>query len=207
MILALTHLYFFVFLRSCARARRVFVCFTLLHQDGSTELGYPEFVHFIGIVKALEEACRNDEVLRDKYFPPLTNPAIPPGAGGATPLKPVLPHNAAAAAAAASPGAGSPGASPGTSFDVVDARSNALSKPLVSQPSKRTLRRASVGASLGDLLRHSSGNLESAKEVNAHRIRAWNQIVAQHNEDALASAWSMVWSNGWPSFVCVACEK
>ena len=166
-------------------------------------------MHFIGIVKALEEACRNDEVLRDKYFPPLMNPAIPPGAGGATPLKPVSSDGgSAAAAAAASPGAASPGASPGTSFDVVDGTSKALNKPLVSQPSKRNRRRASVAVSLGDLLHHSnSGNLESAKVVNAHRVRAWNQIVAQHNEDALASAWSMVWSNGWPSFVCVACEK
>lgn len=148
-------------------------------------------MHFIGIVKALEEVCRNDEILRDKYFPPITNPAIPPGAGGTALLKPAPSTGTAGSAAAASPGGGT-ASSPGTSFDAVDTTSKALNKPLLSQPSRRNLRRASIGASLGDLLHHSSGNLESVKEVNAHRVRAWNQIVAQHNEDALASAWSMV---------------
>jgi hypothetical protein len=51
-------------------------------QDGSTELGYPEFVQFVGVVKSLEDVCRNDPQMRDKYFPP------PASATALSPAKP-----------------------------------------------------------------------------------------------------------------------
>jgi len=56
--------------------------FFLFTQDGSTELGYPEFVQFVGVVKSLEDVCRNDPQMRDKYFPP------PASATALSPAKP-----------------------------------------------------------------------------------------------------------------------